>query len=216
MSTLPSQLAQDGCAWIRGALTPEDRTRLARAFAADRPGQRIARPSDLISGTALDDILRAHLPGYFPVRVVTFEKSRAANWGLPWHQDRVIAVSEKSEVSGFHNWTRKSGVWHCEPPAETLENMIFLRIHLDATDAQNGAMEFARGSHREGVVPSDMASDVAARYPIEIEEAEAGDILALSMLTLHRSRPSTSPAKRRVIRIDLANQPLPPPLSWSD
>jgi len=50
----------------------------------------------------------------------------------------------------------------------------------------------------------------------EIEEAEAGDILVLPMLTLHRSRPADTVKNRRVLRIDYARDALPEPLQWVD
>ena len=72
-------------------------------------------------------------PDVVPVRTVSFNKSQRANWGVPWHQDRVIAVNDKVETEGYRNWTKKSGTWHCEPPLSVLENMLFVRVHLDDT-----------------------------------------------------------------------------------
>ena len=56
-----------------------------------------------------------------PVRIVAFNKTAETNWAVSWHQDRVIAVAERHDVPGYGAWSRKSGVWHCEPPQEVLD-----------------------------------------------------------------------------------------------
>ncbi|GAB5449128.1 phytanoyl-CoA dioxygenase family protein [Gymnodinialimonas sp.] len=158
--------------------------------------------------------IRQQAPGAMPVRVVAFNKSESANWGVPWHQDRVIAVAERSDVTGYHNWTKKSGTWHCEPPQSVLDQMLFVRVHLDDTDRSNGAMEIALGSHAGGVVPSAKAESAANSYPTEICEAKRGDVLILKMLTLHCSKPAQRQSGRRVLRVDFSCSELPHPLSW--
>lgn len=60
----------------------------------------VLNPVDVL-GTDLVDAF----PNLRPTRVVTFDKSETANWGVPWHQDRVIAVQERHDVDGFENWS---------------------------------------------------------------------------------------------------------------
>ena len=153
-------------------------------------------------------------PNAKPVRVVAFNKSEDANWGVPWHQDRVIAVSQRTEIAGYRNWTEKSGAWHCEPPRHVLDQMLFVRVHLDDTNASNGAMEISVGSHLDGIVPAAHAEATARKHPVEICEAERGDVLILKMLTLHSSKPAKVRSGRRVLRVDFASSPLPKPLTW--
>ena len=93
--------------------------------------------------------------------------------------------------------------------------MLFVRMHLDRQDEDDGAMEIALGSHRHGLVPASEAAALAESLPREVTVAEPGDVLVLAMLTLHRSRPSRSGAPRRTLRIDLAEGPAPPPLRWA-
>lgn len=150
----------------------------------------------------------------FPVRLVSFEKNEDTNWQVPWHQDRVIAVRDRHDVPGFGNWTQKNGVWHCEPPLSLLQDMLFVRVHLDDSTTTNGAKEIAIGSHR-GAVAAAEASHKAATCQQELTLAAAGDVLVLSMLTLHRSRPSQDATPRRVLRVDFARCDLPKPLQWA-
>ncbi|WP_143831354.1 phytanoyl-CoA dioxygenase family protein [Octadecabacter temperatus] len=148
--------------------------------------------------------------------MVSFSKTNDANWQVPWHQDRVILVRDRMNVSGFTNWSNKVGQWHCQPPSDVLEDMLFVRVFLDSCDAQSGGMEFAVGSHANGIVPASEAATNADRFPTSIETAEAGDILVLPMLTLHRSVPAKAPNGRHVLRLDFARSALPEPMLWSD
>ncbi len=93
--------------------------------------------------------------------------------------------------------------------------MVFLRIHLDPCDAATGAMDIALGSHALGVIPTAATGSIAAQFETEVTAAEAGDVLILSMLTLHRSRAASAPSVRRVLRIDLSPDALPLPLKWA-
>ena len=92
--------------------------------------------------------------------------------------------------------------------------MRFIRVHLDDCDESNGAMEIAHGSEAEGMIPETLATEIAARYPLELCSARRGDIQILPMLVLHRSRPAATDAPRRALRLDYALTDLPAPLSW--
>jgi Phytanoyl-CoA dioxygenase (PhyH) len=203
--------------WLRGAL---DSGALA---ALDLIAEGIGRPGVRIDWTDPDIApvfapvtasLSSHLPGAQLTRVVWFSKDAQTNWGVPWHQDRVIAVAKRHDLPGFTNWSLKAGIWHCEPPLALFALMRFVRVHLDDCDATNGAMEIAQGSEAEGLVPESQAAEVATRYPTETCAARRGDIQILPMLVLHRSRPAKTDAPRRALRLDYALTTLPAPLAW--
>ena len=210
---------RDGRTWIRNAISGDDLADLDLAASAQmKAGQRLAPTPALrralSAKSSLSNAIARIAPQAQPVRVVAFNKTEASNWSVPWYQDRVIAVSEKRNVDGFTNWTNKSGVWHCEPPQSILEEMLFVRVHLDDTDHTNGAMQIATGSHRRGIVPANQAEATAHQHPIESTQATRGDVLILKMLTLHSSKPAISQTSRRVLRIDFATSHLPVPLEW--
>lgn len=216
---LKTAFETDGRLWLRNAVSDKDLT-LFDAAAADqaRAGQRLGASRALAKALAPDgslmNAIRALDPAARPVRVVAFNKSEDANWGVPWHQDRVIEVAERQEVEGYSNWTRKSGAWHCEPPEAVLEQMLFVRVHLDDADQSNGAMEISLGSHANGIVAAGDAETEALKRPVEVCEARRGDVLILKMLTLHSSKPAMVRSGRRVLRIDFASTELPAPLQW--
>ena len=213
-----SEVGTSSSLWLRDALGRSDLGALDQ-IAGDnsgRPGFRVNWTDPAIAPilATVTAALHPSLPGAQLTRVVWFSKDAQANWAVPWHQDRIIAVAERHDVPGFTNWSRKSGVWHCEPPRDLFARMRFVRVHLDDCDAANGAMEIALGSEAEGLVPETQAAEVAARYPAELCSARRGDIQILPMLVLHRSRPATSDAPRRALRLDYALTDLAAPLSW--
>ena len=216
---LADEFEQDGRVWLRDALPKDELAFLDNVVAIEaRPGQRIdidyKNAAAFSLSSALVRAVQVIDPKTKPLRIVGFNKSENSNWTLPWHQDRIIAVKAREDAAGFDNWTRKAGVWHCEPPIELLHQMLFVRVRLDDTVESNGAMQIALGSHKCGFVSAIQASEAASRYPEEICEARRGDILILKMLTLHRSKPSQTGASRRAIRIDFAPFDLPSPLEW--
>ncbi|MFQ6550384.1 phytanoyl-CoA dioxygenase family protein [Aestuariibius sp. 2305UL40-4] len=209
-------VTETGRLWLRNALNADA---LAPFDALVKGNGRLSLNGPLRDltgpGRPLHDAIAPHLPGARPVRAVAFDKTADDNWTVPWHQDRVIAVADRHDVPGFTNWSRKDGIWHCEPPVEIFRQKRFVRLHLDPQTAETGAMEIAPGSHRSGAVPASDAERIASAGPTELSTAGRGDILILDMLVLHRSRPSTAPARRRVLRIDYAAAELPAPLCWA-
>ncbi len=216
---LNEEFARCGRIWLRNALPASELDALrCLSDVGGRPGVRISRGDprfDVLANGAVSARLQALWPGMQAVRLLAFDKQPAANWGVPWHQDRVVAVKARAETPGYEHWSQKSGAWHCEPPVAVLEQMRFVRVHLDANTADNGAMQIALGSHRLGKVAEPDIAETVASCEIETTEAQPGDVLVLAMLTLHRSGPSTSATPRQVLRIDYASEDLPAPLEWA-
>jgi hypothetical protein len=153
-------------------------------------------------------------PAFRPVRALLFDKTPAANWGLGWHQDRVIAVEERVETAGFGPWTLKQGMTHVVPPFEILAAMFTVRVHLDEVGSDNAPLLIAPGSHREGRVPEDRIASVVEACGTATCLAQAGDVWLYSTSILHASRPSVAPTRRRVLQVDCSAMDLPGRLRW--
>jgi len=158
-------------------------------------------------------LLRAELgPDVGLVRGLYFDKPAGGNWSLPWHQDLTIAVKDHSLPSAqFRNRTTKAGVPHVEAPRALLEQMLTLRIHLDAVDDENGPLQVLPGSHRLA-----SETDEASQKPVAIH-TPAGGVLAIRPLVSHASG-SSSPGTtrhRRIIHLEFAASPtLPDGYEW--
>jgi len=96
------------------------------------------------------------------VKATLFDKTVAANWKVPWHQDLTIAVRRRLETTGFGPWSMKDGVPHVQPPVSVLEALVALRLHLDDTPEENGALRVVVASHRLGRIPEAQIAAVRA------------------------------------------------------
>lgn len=213
-------LEGEGRVWVRKALNDADLNTLAESSNLDcTAGSRLKWSSLSIEAASVlnkvDGIANQIIPNAKSVRLVSFNKTSKTNWALPWHQDRVIAVENKTKVIGFGNWSQKAGIWHCEPPIEILDKMVFARIHIDDSDEMNGCLEVVLGSHKYGKILSEDMQQVVAKLNSEACIAKRGDILFVKALTVHRSHPSRSISSRQAMRVDYSNQILPSPLSWN-
>jgi hypothetical protein len=153
--------------------------------------------------------------GALPVRGILFDKTRTANWKIPWHQDLTIAVTARVEVPGFGPWSRKAGVLHVQPPVRILEQMLSVRIHLDACGDSNGPLRVIPGTHRLGRLSSAEIQSRRGSVPATACPARAGDVLLMRPLLIHSSSPSAKPGHRRVVHLDYAAGSLPAGLSWA-
>lgn len=208
-----NEFEKSGRVWLRTALGKSDIARLR----SDLKTQSHRIPVSKIDPVVQEKInsnLTNILPNPFPVRALLFSKSKEQSWSSGWHQDRIIAVRDKIDVSGFKNWTRKDNVWHCEPPVSILERMIFVQIYLDDVLETSGPMQIAIASHKQGKLTGVETSKVANASDLEICTARAGDILICKALLVHRSRSMEVRRPRNIIRMDFANFKLPLPLGW--
>lgn len=161
-----------------------------------------------------DVICRLFGEGYHPVKSIYFDKPGESNWFVAYHQDLTISVKEKAEVPGFGPWTVKQQQYAVQPPLPVLEQNFTIRIHLDNTDEQNGALRVVPGSHKKGIYrPETIDWTVETEAICDVPE---GGIMIMRPLLLHASSRTTNNHKRRVIHIEFSNQSLPVPLQWSE
>lgn len=216
-----AELEAYGRAWCRKFLTANEVKSIAlHCDIGCKPGVRLQLLKELLSvlgpSGALSCLMVQCGVDRMPVRLVAFNKTSESNWGVPWHQDRIVALKQRKACAGYGNWLSKDGFWHCEPPLAVMTGMLFIRIHIDACEEENGAMEIALGSHRLGFVSASSAAREAGAFPKEICAADPGDVLVVKALTLHRSKVAVSANSRRAIRVDYARRgDLDPQLEWA-
>jgi ectoine hydroxylase-related dioxygenase (phytanoyl-CoA dioxygenase family) len=151
---------------------------------------------------------------YFVVKSIYFDKPGESNWFVSYHQDLTISVDRKVDVEGFGPWTTKQNQYAVQPPLYILENNFTIRIHLDDTDENNGALRVIPRSHLKGVYRPETIDWSTERETIC--HVERGGVMIMRPLLLHASSRTTSNRKRRVIHIEFSNQTLPAPLLWSE
>lgn len=151
---------------------------------------------------------------YFVVKSIYFDKPETSNWYVAYHQDLTISVDKKLELDNFGPWTTKQNQFAVQPPLNILENIYTIRIHLDDTDENNGALKVVPKSHAKGIYRPETID-----WAVETEEicnVKKGGIMLMKPLTLHGSNRTTNGKKRRVIHIEFSDIELPEVLQWSE
>jgi ectoine hydroxylase-related dioxygenase (phytanoyl-CoA dioxygenase family) len=148
------------------------------------------------------------------VRGIFFDKQPSANWKVPWHQDRTIAVKQRVDLPEYHPWSVKAGIVHVQPPTAILNQLLTVRIHLDRTDEANGALKVIPGSHCHGKLTDSEIDRWKQISPGISCNLDPGGILLMRPLLIHASSMATIPIHRRVIHLDYASNQLPSGLEW--
>jgi ectoine hydroxylase-related dioxygenase (phytanoyl-CoA dioxygenase family) len=151
---------------------------------------------------------------YFVVKSIYFDKPETSNWFVSYHQDLTISVDKKAELQNFGPWTVKQDQFAVQPPIDILQNIFTLRIHLDDTDQNNGALKVIAKSHLKGIYRPETID-----WKTEVEticNVPKGGLMIMKPLLLHSSSKTTNNKKRRVIHIEFSNVELPTEIQWAE
>jgi ectoine hydroxylase-related dioxygenase (phytanoyl-CoA dioxygenase family) len=151
---------------------------------------------------------------YFAVKSIYFDKPEKSNWFVSWHQDLTISVDKKTDLSGYGPWTVKQNQFAVQPPLNILQNNFTIRIHLDDTDARNGALKVIPGSHLKQIIrPENIDWATGSEHTCSVK---AGGIMIMRPLLMHASNRTTNNKPRKVIHIEFSNANLPEGIKWSE
>jgi len=230
--TNADQLSADGYVIIPDVFTPSECDAILQCIdAAAQDKTTFRKSADLFAirqflkelpetqALILSDKLKSLISGlfgqgYFVSKSIYFDKPARSNWFVAYHQDLTISVDKKIELTGFGPWSAKQDQYAVQPPLSILEDNFTVRIHLDDTDAANGALKVVPGSHRKGIYrPETIDWDVEAEHICPVPR---GGIMMMRPLLLHASGRSTNDRKRRVAHIEFSKAALPGNLRWSE
>jgi ectoine hydroxylase-related dioxygenase (phytanoyl-CoA dioxygenase family) len=174
-----------------------------------RAGVRHAMRSAKVQRIALDsrmlDIARDILgSGAIAFRATLFEKLPDSNWLVAWHQDTALPLRDRREVTGWGPWSVKDGVDYAHAPAQALEKVLALRLHLDDSTPDNGPLRVLPGTQRQGLLTDDEIRGVAERAKSIDCLMRLGGIVAMRPLVIHASSKSRTDSPRRVLHIEYA------------
>ncbi len=150
--------------------------------------------------------------GYFVVKAIYFDKPESSNWFVSWHQDLTISVDRKTNLPGFGPWTVKQEQFAVQPPIEILESIYTIRIHLDNTNEDNGALKVVPKSHLNGICRT-------GNWNTETEtncSVTKGGAMIMKPLLLHSSGRTTNGNRRRVIHLEFCKCELPEGINWAE
>ena len=149
------------------------------------------------------------------IQCTLFDKSPKKNWLVSLHQDLSIPVRERTQNSECSGWSQKEGQWFVQPPVNVLEGLVAVRVHLDASTADNGPLRVVPGSHLQGRLASSEA-DAQRQATGEVSVLAArGDAIAMRPLLLHASSKAIVPRPRRVLHFVFGPRELTHGLAWA-
>lgn len=151
---------------------------------------------------------------FFIVKSIYFDKPEASNWFVSYHQDLTISVNKKKEVNGFSSWTSKQNQFAVQPPLNILQDNFTIRIHLDKTDENNGALKVIPSSHVKSIYRPETIDWSKEKETVCC--VDKGGVMLMKPLLLHSSGRTTNGNRRRVIHIEFSRTLLPGGLSWSE
>lgn len=184
-------------------------------FAIRQFHKEVPETLDFIFNENLKEIIESNFgSGYFITKSIYFDKPEKSNWFVAYHQDLTISVNKKIEAANFENWTVKQNQFAVQPPKEILEDNFTIRIHIDKTTKNNGALKVINNSHSKGILRIENLNFETEKETIC--EVEKGGIMIMKPLLFHASNKTTNNERRRVIHIEFSKQQLPAGLEWSE
>ncbi|WP_264552183.1 phytanoyl-CoA dioxygenase family protein [Flavobacterium sp. N2038] len=184
-------------------------------FAIRQFHKEVPETLDFIFNENLKEIIDSNFgKGYFITKSIYFDKPEKSNWFVAYHQDLTISVDKKIEAENFDNWTIKQNQFAVQPPVEILEDNFTIRIHIDKTTKDNGALKVINNSHSKGILRIENLDFESEKKTIC--EVEKGGIMIMKPLLFHASNKTTNNERRRVIHIEFSKQQLPAGLEWSE
>lgn len=151
---------------------------------------------------------------YFIVKSIYFDKPANSNWFVAYHQDLTISVDKRIDTAGFGPWTIKQNQFAVQPPVTILEKNFTIRIHLDDTNEQNGALRVLPQSHLKGIYRAETIDLKTEKETICC--VKQGGVMIMKPQLMHASSRTTNEMRRRVIHIEFSNVDLPEGLQWSE
>lgn len=218
----PIDLRESGFAIVASAVSPSDCDRILSAMAETAGGAGSRAILDAPWCRTLADDIRANavLGRALPERAVAaqctyFDKSSERNWLVALHQDLSIPVRMRVASDQLSGWAEKEGRLYVQPPRETLESLVGVRVHLDECGKESGPLRVVPASHRHGRLSDARAKELREQNGEVACLVPRGGALVLKPLLLHASSKASAPAHRRVLHFLFGPPSLPFGLEWA-
>jgi ectoine hydroxylase-related dioxygenase (phytanoyl-CoA dioxygenase family) len=130
------------------------------------------------------------------------------------HQDLSIPVRARIDHESLSGWSDKDGMLFVQPPDEVLDQLVAVRLHIDACGLEDGPLRVVPGSHVSGrlsVAEAQQTRERSGETPCEVSQ---GGALVIKPLLLHASSKASGQSRRRVLHFVFGPRRLPCGLSW--
>jgi ectoine hydroxylase-related dioxygenase (phytanoyl-CoA dioxygenase family) len=187
----------------------------ADLFAIRQFLKEVPETQNLIFNERLAELVRELFgENFFPVKSIYFDKPETSNWYVAYHQDLTISVDKKIPLNGYGPWTVKQNQFAVQPPLEILKDIYTIRIHLDDTNHENGALKVIPKSHLKDIYRPENID--WTQETEDICNVKRGGVMIMKPLLLHGSNRTTNNKKRRIIHIEFSSKELPSDIRWAE
>jgi ectoine hydroxylase-related dioxygenase (phytanoyl-CoA dioxygenase family) len=142
------------------------------------------------------------------VQCTLFRKTPDCNWKVPYHQDLSVPIAGHVRHPALSGWSVKEDGHYVQPPIDVLDALLAVRLHLDPSGYDEGALRVVTGSHRLGRLSPERIAAMDKRHDEIVCAADSGDLLLMRPLLLHASSKAERPRGRRVLHFLFA-PPMP-------
>ena len=202
-SIIPECLSHDECDNLAETLS-------TGAVSRSRAGARHLMANPAVAALAVDSRLTELAKDWLgsvaiPFRATLFEKSGSTNWLIPWHQDTALPLTTRFDAVGWGPWSEKAGVTYAHAPTSALSRVIALRVHLDASIADNGPLRVVPGSHVSGTLSDQHVMEYVSTHDYVECIVPRGGVIAMRPMIIHSSSKERNAEPRRVLHIEYAD-----------
>jgi hypothetical protein len=130
------------------------------------------------------------------------------------HQDLSIPVRGRVDDANLSGWSDKDGTLFVQPPDEVLDQLVAVRLHVDACGLGDGPLRVLPGSHTSGRLTATEVQVARRQFEEAPCEVQQGGALILKPLLLHASSKASGQSRRRVLHFVFGPRSLPHGLEW--
>jgi ectoine hydroxylase-related dioxygenase (phytanoyl-CoA dioxygenase family) len=161
--------------------------------------------ADMAQSIRSNQTIRALLgDSHTAIQCTLFVKDSERNWLVPLHRDYNVPLKAKIDSPNWSAWSIKQSVHFARPPEHVLKALIAVRVHLEDTDIENGALQVDNGSHNSNEEGGGRSAHFVPR----------GGALVMRPLLLHASSKVKS-GRRRVLHFVYGPSELPDGAAWA-
>lgn len=221
-TTRASQFATDGYSLVPQVLSASACHAIAARLAALANGSAgtrclLSHPWCRTLATELrsNPELAALIPdSYVATQCTYFQKSADRNWLVAMHQDLSVPVAQRVDAPTLTGWSEKEGALYVQAPVELAQQLVAVRLHIDACGENDGPLKVLAGTHLRGQLCPDTIAKIRLAATETICTALPGDAWAMRPHLLHSSSKSKGSNKRRVLHFLFGPKDLPYDLRW--
>lgn len=133
------------------------------------------------------------------IQCTLFKKLIEKNWLVPLHQDLSISLKKKLDKQGYTGWSAKQQMLFVQPPAEILEQLVAVRLHIDDCFAEHGPLKVVTGTHQQGRIPEKDWPTIRNQLGEQTCLTAKGGAVVMRPLILHSSSKAEQANGSRVL-----------------